>query len=73
MTFHLFSTPFSHILDCHFSWQAQYLVRLDTDTCCSTPCKERFMCDKDQSRESFFVTGAVFGNVGGCLVLLRAL
>ena len=33
----------------HFSWQAQYLVSLDNDTCCSAHCKERFMCDKDQS------------------------
>ena len=25
--------------ECDFSWQAQYLVRLDTDTCCSARCK----------------------------------
>ena len=23
----------------HFSWQVQYLVRLDGDTCCSAQCK----------------------------------
>ena len=23
----------------HFSWQAQYLVRLGNDTCCSAHCK----------------------------------
>ena len=23
----------------HFSWQAQYLVSLDNDTCCSAQCK----------------------------------
>ena len=23
----------------HFSWQAQYLVRLDNDTCCCAHCK----------------------------------
>ena len=23
----------------HFAWQAQYLVRLDGDTCCSAHCK----------------------------------
>ena len=23
----------------HFSWQAQYLVSLDKDTCCSAHCK----------------------------------
>ena len=29
MTLHLFSDIFSEILQCHFSWQAQYLVRLE--------------------------------------------
>ena len=32
MTFHLFLDIFVEILPCHFSWQAQYLVRLDGDT-----------------------------------------
>ena len=39
MTFHLFSQNFSHILDGFFSWQVQYLVSLDTDTCCSAHCQ----------------------------------
>ena len=26
-------------LQCHFSWQAQYSVSLDYDTCCSAHCK----------------------------------
>ena len=39
MTFHLFSPNFSHILEGHFSSQAQYLVSLDNDTCCSAHCK----------------------------------
>ena len=39
MTFQLFSANFSEILDGHFSWQAQYLVSLDYDTCCSAHCK----------------------------------
>ena len=39
MTFHLFSPNFSHILDGHFSWQAQYLKKLDCDSCCSAHCK----------------------------------
>ena len=30
--------------ECDFSWQAQYLVRLDNDTCCSAHCQRRFMC-----------------------------
>ena len=39
MTFHLFSANFCHRLSGHFAWQAQYLVRLDRDTCCSAHCK----------------------------------
>ena len=39
MTFHPFSANFFEILDGHFSWQAQYLVSLDDDTCCSAHCK----------------------------------
>ena len=34
-------TRISH--DSHFSWQAQYLVSLDYDTCCSAHCKQRFI------------------------------
>ena len=33
----------------HFAWQAQYLVKLAGDACCSTHCKWRFICDADQS------------------------
>ena len=39
LTFHLFWTNFSEILENHFAWQAQYLVSLDNDTCCSAHCK----------------------------------
>ena len=39
MTFDPFSEIFSEILPCYFSWQAQYLVRLEGDTCCSAHCK----------------------------------
>ena len=39
MTFHLFLEMFFEILQCHFSWQAHYLVRLDSDTCCSAHWK----------------------------------
>ena len=39
MTFHLFSANFCHRLSGHFAWQAQYLVRLDSDTCCSAHWK----------------------------------
>ena len=31
----LFSANFSLILECNFAWQAQYLVRLEGDACCS--------------------------------------
>ena len=33
----------------HLSWQVQYLMRLDNDTCCPRHCKWRFICDKDLS------------------------
>ena len=33
------SANFFEILDGHFSWQAQYLVSLDYDACCSAHCK----------------------------------
>ena len=59
--------------DIHFAWQAQYLVRLDGIDCCSAHCKWRFMCDMDQSWDSFCVAGAVFGEVGGWCLLLCAL
>ena len=55
-----------------FSWQAQYLVKLEDDSCCSAHCIGRFICDADQSWDSFFVAGAVFGEVGGWLLMLRA-
>ena len=34
MTFQLFSANFCQILGGHFAWQAQYLVRLEGNTCC---------------------------------------
>ena len=39
MTFQLFSRNFFEMLKSHFAWQAQYLVSLDNDTCCSAHCK----------------------------------
>ena len=39
MTFQVFSGTFCQILGGHFAWQAQYLVRLEGDTCCSAHCK----------------------------------
>ena len=39
MTFHLFSANFCQMLGGHFAWQAQYLVRLEVDACCSAHCK----------------------------------
>ena len=51
----------------HFAWQAQYLVRFEVDFPCSAHSKWRFICDADQSWDSFCVAGAVFGEVGGWL------
>ena len=39
MTFHLFSANSCQMLGGHFAWQAQYLVRLEGDACCSAHCK----------------------------------
>ena len=55
------------------AWQVQYLVTLEGDCGCSAHSKWRFICDADQSWDSFCVAGAVFGEVGGWLLLLRAL
>ena len=38
-----------------FAWQAQYLVRLEWDSCRSAHSKWRFICDADQSWHSFCV------------------
>ena len=58
----------------HFSWQAQYLVKLEDDSWCSPQCTGRFIWDKDQSSsESLLLAGAVFGELGGWVLLLRAL
>ena len=36
-------TRISH--ESHFVWQAQYLLKLEADSCCSAHCKHRFMCE----------------------------
>ena len=56
----------------HFAWQAQYLVKLWCEVCCSAHCKWRFICDADQSWDSFCVAGAVFGEVGVLLFVAAA-
>ena len=38
----------------HFAWQAQYLVKLEGDSCCSAHCKQLFICAKEQ-----FMTAAL--------------
>ena len=45
---------------------------LDSNQCCSAHCKWRFICDADQSWDSFFVAGAVFGEVGVSLFVAGA-
>ena len=57
----------------HFAWQAQYLVRFEVDFACSAHSKWRFICEADQSWDSFCVAGAVFHQVGLWFLLLRAL
>ena len=47
-----------------FSWQAQYLVMLEGDSCYSAYCTWRFMCGEDQSWGSCLVAGALFGGLG---------
>ena len=54
-----------------FAWQAQYLVKLEGASCCSAHCKCRFICHADQSRDSFCVARAVFGEVGWCLLIVN--
>ena len=39
MPLQLFSVNFCKIRECNFAWQAQYLVRLEVDACCSAHCK----------------------------------
>ena len=63
----------AEILSLKISWQAKYLVRLEGDLACSAYWKWRFICDADHWCDSFCVAGAVFGEVGGCLLLFRAL
>ena len=55
-----------------FTWQAQYLVRLEGDACCSAHCKWRLICHGYQSWESFFVVGAAFGDLGVSLFVAGA-
>ena len=56
----------------HFAWQVQYLVRLEGDFACSAHWKWRFICDADHWWHWFCVAGAVFGEVGGWLLVAGA-
>ena len=58
--------------DLHFAWQAQHLVRLQGAFACSAHWKWGCICDADHWWFAFCVAGAVFGEVAGCLCLLRA-
>ena len=48
-------------------------VKFEDDSCCSAYWKWPVICDADQSWHSFCMAGAVFGEVGGWHLLLRAL
>ena len=67
------SGSFRWHLELRISWQAQYLVMLHGNQCCSAHCKWRSISAADQSWDAFCVAGAVFGAVGLWLLLLRAL
>ena len=43
----LYVTRINH--EIHFAWQAQYLVKLEADSCCSARSTGRFICEADQS------------------------
>ena len=73
MMFHIFLEIFFKSCSVIFRDEAQYLVRLDSDTCCSAHWKWGFICDEDSECESFCVTGAVFGEVWWWHQLLRAM
>ena len=60
MTFHPFSANFSEILDGHFSWQAQYLVSLDYDTCFSAHCVNNVSYVTRISHDSHFAWQAQY-------------
>ena len=57
----------------HSVWQAQYLVRLEVDTCRSAHCKWLFICDQGQAWESFCLAGAIFGEAQVSLFVAGAL
>ena len=59
------SPIFGSNLQLRISWQAQYLVMLEGDACCSAHCTGRFMCEEDPSSMSFCMAGAIFGDGGG--------
>ena len=53
----------------HFSWQGQYLVKLECASCCSAHCTGPFTWNKDQSSGSIFVAGAILGEAGRQLMV----
>ena len=72
MTFHLFSPNFSQILEGHFSWQAQYLVRLEDVASRSAHCKSSRLQVASYSGLPSFCGKSLknlkcFGNFPGCL------
>ena len=60
-------------LELRISWQALYLVSLKGDFTCSAHWKWWFICGADHLWDSFCLAGTAFGEVGGWLLLLRAL
>ena len=61
----------SYYHESDFACQAQYLVQLEGDSCCSARIVND-VSDADQSWDSFCVVGAVFGKVGVSLFVAGA-
>ena len=66
-----FETRINH--GSHFSWQAQYLVKLKITPVMLKALYWTFIYDEDQPSESFSVAGPILRDVGRWLLLLRAL
>ena len=55
-----------------FLWPAQYLANWGDESCCSAHCTGHVICEEDPSWDSFFVAGAMFGEVGVSLFVAGA-
>ena len=56
----------------HFAWQAQYLVRLEGETCCSAHCKNDVSYATDINHECYFSWQAQYLVILECHFLWQA-